>query len=150
MIRSSTPCSSASPPQHHGEPGSHWLHQEFHTPASSFSTVMSRTIPSSPSLLSICSCSPSSSSSSPFLNHRPDRLLSASRCQPQPRFHSRSHRNDTPIICICWHRQSHSVRRILGYYSSPQSKQAQACWRYLSTLFAAWPCAASGKRKRLT
>jgi hypothetical protein len=37
MIPSRTPCSSASPPQRHGEPGSHWLHQEFHAPASSFS-----------------------------------------------------------------------------------------------------------------
>ena len=78
MIPSRTPCSSASPPQRHGEPGSHWLHQDFHAPASSFSNSHEHTLPSSPPLISIRSCSPSTSSSPPFLNHRPYRLLSAS------------------------------------------------------------------------
>lgn len=112
---------------------------------SPFPTVMNCTIPSSPTLLSACArlhrrlpCLFSITDCITCSRHR--------RCQPQPRSHPRLHRNDTPIIYIRWHKQSHYVRRILGYYSLPRPKRAQACRRYLSTLPAAWPCAGSGRR----
>jgi hypothetical protein len=145
MIPSRTPCSLPRA-QRHSELGTHWRHLLPH-PLPPSPIVMSRTIPPSPPLLSARA----------RLHHIPrlfsitDRITCSRhrRCQPQPRSHPRLHRNDTPIICTRWHRQSHSVRRVgLGYYSLTRPERAQACRRYLSTLLAAWPCAGSGKRKR--